>query len=122
MDMNKIVSNCDIGVAIRKRRHELSLSQEALASKLNVSTQQVHRYESDKDNISVERLQAVAHALSVPVSYFICQSRVVEPIHENSCERELLSHFRKIQAMGSKELVVDLARSVAKWEDIRSVQ
>ncbi len=66
----KILSKREIGAAIRQRRRELMLSQEGLAVRLNVSYQQVQRYESGKTGISVENLQLIAHALAVPIWYF----------------------------------------------------
>jgi transcriptional regulator with XRE-family HTH domain len=108
-----IVSNSDIGATIRRRRQELSLSQEELAFRLQLSNQQVQRYESGKDRLNVERLQALALALSVPVSYFLHNGSAPEIVRENECERELLSHYRKIQDGETKKLVVGLARTLA---------
>jgi transcriptional regulator with XRE-family HTH domain len=116
--MNKglIVSNCHIGAAIRKRRRELALSQEQLAAMLNVTNQQVQRYESGKDRVSVERLQAVAFVLSVPIIYFFNQDGDEEFMQMTECERNLLSSYRKIQKQGSRELVAELLHKIIQME------
>ena len=44
--------------------------KEGLAVRLNVSYQQIQRYESGKSGISVENLQLIAQALAVPIDYF----------------------------------------------------
>ncbi len=71
----RILGKREIGAAIRQRRRELALSQEGLAVRLNVSYQQVQRYESGRTGITVESLQLVAQALAVSIDYFFrCDS------------------------------------------------
>jgi len=41
-----------------------------LAEKVGVSFQQIQKYEKGVDRIFVERLQQIANALNVPVTYF----------------------------------------------------
>jgi transcriptional regulator with XRE-family HTH domain len=116
MDGKILISNVEIGAAIRRRRQELSLSQEVLASKIEVSYQQVQRYENGNDRLNVEKLQLIARALTVPISYFFCRSGGAQAMRESECEHELLSHYRKIRSKGTKALVVDFARMVVQRE------
>ncbi|BCS53642.1 helix-turn-helix domain-containing protein [Geobacter sp. SVR] len=115
MHNQRIISNCEIGATIRRRRHELALSQEELAAMLNVTTQQIHRYESGKDRISVEKLQIVARSLSVPLTYFFC-SDGEDIVPETDSERELLINFRKIQNNVFRDLVMDFLRKALLLE------
>lgn len=112
MLMQRVVSNGEIGAAIRKRRQELSLSQEQLAARLQISTQQVQRYESGKDRLNVEKLQALSFALAVPVSYFLGYDKCAL-VPENEHEGELLASYRKISDRESRMLVMSLARALA---------
>jgi transcriptional regulator with XRE-family HTH domain len=116
MGINFIVSNCEIGAAIKRRRHELLISQEALACILEVSSQQIQRYENGMDRLNVEKLQAVAHALSVPVSYFFIRGDIENELSDGEYE-ELLANFRKIQNKETKTLVVEFAKKCAQWEN-----
>lgn len=111
-----IVSSSEIGNRIRTRRHQLSLTQEELATMLDVSYQQVQRYESGKDRLNVEKLQTVAKALSVTVSYFFSGADEVFPI-EDAREKELISSYRKAQRDEVKNLMVNFAIMVTQWED-----
>jgi transcriptional regulator with XRE-family HTH domain len=101
MYKTEIISNDKIGTSIRRRRNELSLSQEELASKLGVSRQQVQRYENGKDMLSVEKLQAICHYLSVPVTYLLCHSSD-DAMQETEFERELLSLYPFLSSTDSR--------------------
>jgi len=114
MEEEPIISNCDIGAAVKRRRRELSWSQEMLANSLNVSYQQVQRYESGTDRISVEKLQTIAHILSVPICYFFC----INPTKKSTattCEcDELASYCKKIKSRELREMLTRIARSAVE--------
>lgn len=59
-----------VGERIRTRRAELGLTQEQLAEALNVSYQQIQKYETGANRISAGRLFELARKLRVDVSYF----------------------------------------------------
>lgn len=63
-----------IGSRIKKRRTELRLSQEKLAEALDVTYQQVQRYENGSNLLNTDKLQSIAEFLDVPVSYFFDES------------------------------------------------
>lgn len=56
-----------IGQQVRAHRERLGLSQQALAKELNVSFQQLQKYEKGSNRISAGRLAEIARALAVPV-------------------------------------------------------
>ncbi len=68
--MGKIITNSEIGAKIKAARRYLGLTQMQLAEKVGVSFQQIQKYEKGVDRIFVERLQQIANALNVPVTYF----------------------------------------------------
>lgn len=59
-----------VGANIRKRRHALGISQEALAARLDLSFQQVQKYERGTNRVSSSKLFAIAKALRCLVSDF----------------------------------------------------
>jgi transcriptional regulator with XRE-family HTH domain len=59
-----------VGSRVRMRRLMLGMSQGRLASRLGLTFQQVQKYEKGTNRISASRLQAIAHILVVPVSFF----------------------------------------------------
>jgi transcriptional regulator with XRE-family HTH domain len=62
--------DCHVGRAIRLRRHELGVSQQALAARLGISFQQVQKYERGANRISASMLYAAAKALGIPPGAF----------------------------------------------------
>jgi len=59
-----------VGSRVRMRRTLLGLSQEKLAEALNLTFQQVQKYERGSNRIGAGRLHQIAGVLEVPVSYF----------------------------------------------------
>ena len=118
MGKKRIVTSREIGDAVRKRRQELGMSQERLAEALDVSYQQVQRYESGRNKFNVENIQLVAAALSVPVTFFFKEydgMKVAEPspLCESSEEKTLFKHFRKIYNHPDRMMVIRVARLAA---------
>lgn len=69
MNQHSIISDSEIGAAIRHRRLQLMLSPGQLGSMLHISRQQVQRYEDGSSSLTVEKLQEIAHALLVPICF-----------------------------------------------------
>lgn len=59
-----------VGRQIRQRRTLLGYSQEKLAGKLNLTFQQVQKYERGANRVGAGRLYELSKALDVPVTYF----------------------------------------------------
>jgi transcriptional regulator with XRE-family HTH domain len=55
---------------IRLRRLQMGMSQEDLALSLNLTFQQVQKYEKGTNRVSAGRLYDIATALSVPLEFF----------------------------------------------------
>ncbi|MEO1027872.1 MAG: helix-turn-helix transcriptional regulator, partial [Pseudomonadota bacterium] len=72
MSENKTPSGIDryVGQRIRWRRRELKLTQEKLGDLLELTFQQVQKYEKGTNRISAGRLFELSSVLGVPVSYF----------------------------------------------------
>src|SRR5579863_4342733 len=72
--ISRPVQRVMVGRRIRNRRLLLNLTQAALAQVLGVTYQQIQKYEKGTDKLSEERLQKVAHLLSVKPEYFLSDS------------------------------------------------
>lgn len=59
-----------VGSRVRMRRMMLRMSQEKLGDALGLTFQQVQKYEKGTNRIGASRLQQIALALQVPVSFF----------------------------------------------------
>lgn len=114
----RIVTSKEIGEAIKRRRRELGISQERLAEMLNVSYQQVQRYESGANKLNVENIQVIADLLSVPLTSFF-SSYLPTTISESALdyasqdEKTLLKHFRQIPVRRDRSVVINVARMAA---------
>ena len=59
-----------VGSRLRMRRKMLGMSQGELGEMLNITYQQVQKYEFGTNRISASRLQHISHILQVPVPFF----------------------------------------------------
>ena len=59
-----------VGARVRMRRMMLGMSQEKLGDSLDLTFQQVQKYEKGANRIGASRLQQISHILQVPVSFF----------------------------------------------------
>jgi transcriptional regulator with XRE-family HTH domain len=59
-----------VGERIRLRRTEFGLTQEQLATALDVSYQQIQKYETGANRVSAGRILEIARKLGVDVGYF----------------------------------------------------
>ena len=70
----RITNNNEIdmhfGKRVRLRRTLSGMSQGQLGAELNVTFQQVQKYERDANRISASRLWDISQILDVPISYF----------------------------------------------------
>jgi transcriptional regulator with XRE-family HTH domain len=95
-----------VGERIRARRTELGLTQEQLAEALNVSYQQVQKYETGANRISAGRIFELARKLRVDVGYFFEGLPVDAP-----AEPVPLEHG------GRQRSAIELVRKFAQIED-----
>lgn len=70
--MKKVPNPIDrhVGSRVRMRRVLLGMSQEKLGEALNLTFQQVQKYEKGTNRIGASRLQQIARTLDVPPAFF----------------------------------------------------
>ena len=59
-----------IGLLIKTRRRELKISQTALGQSVDISFQQIQKFERGGNRVSAAALYTFSKMLDVPVSYF----------------------------------------------------
>jgi transcriptional regulator with XRE-family HTH domain len=70
-----------VGKRVRLRRTLLGMSQEQLGTELNITFQQVQKYERGANRISASRLWDIGQILDVPINYFF------DDMTENTMQR-----------------------------------
>ena len=81
-----------VGARIRTRRLLIGMNQETLARALELTFQQVQKYEGGANRVSASRLAEIAEALGVDIDYFFAGLQAAEagPNREESRRRELM--------------------------------
>jgi transcriptional regulator with XRE-family HTH domain len=126
-----------VGNRVRLRRILLNISQEKLAEQLDLTFQQVQKYEKGSNRISASRLYRIAKILQVPVQFFFdnmstsdrefvfsgSEYALREDGEEfvmdcvNSVEGVLLNQaFQRIQSAETRKSIVNLVKSLADAE------
>ena len=108
----------ELGRRIRLRRVEIKISQSELADKLGVSFQQVQKYEKGVNRVGAHRLQQIASALDVPMTFFYDgdgKTREVESLLflDSSFSLRLLRAYSKIKDQVVQRQLVSLIESIA---------
>lgn len=108
----------ELGHRIRLRRVEQKMSQAELGEALGVSFQQVQKYEKGVNRVGAARLQAIATALDVPVTFFYDgdgKTREVESLLflDSSFSLRLLRAYAAIKDVAVQRQFVSLMESVA---------
>ena len=65
--------NVHLGKKIRMRRLSLGLTQTKVAQAINVTFQQIQKYEKGTNGVSSSRLMQLSQFLKVPITYFFEQ-------------------------------------------------
>src|ERR1700690_4301738 len=118
----------ELGKRIRLRRVEQRISQAELGEQLGVSFQQVQKYEKGVNRVGAARLQHIATALDVPVTFFfddadagkhaIESKREVESLLflDSSFSLRLLRAYSAVKNQAVQRQFVTLIESIAANE------
>jgi transcriptional regulator with XRE-family HTH domain len=114
-----------VGERIRARRTELGLTQEQLAEALNVSYQQVQKYETGANRISAGRIFELARKLRVDVGYFfeglpLDAPAEPVPLEHGGRQRsaiELVRKFAQIEDPQVRSAIAALVKAIVDRRD-----
>ncbi len=91
-----------VGARVRLRRTLLGMSQEKLADALDLTFQQIQKYERGMNRIGASNLYKIAQVLHVPISYFF--DDMPENLDENS-DRRLVEDLFNTRHVGRRETI-----------------
>jgi len=104
--------NVEVGDRLRMRRLALGLSQREIGKALDISFQQVQKYESGLSEISAGRLYRLVQVLGVVgVAYFLDDARG-EPTIRDEC-LQLSRAFIAVRNANVRKIIIDLVVSLA---------
>ena len=111
-----------VGNRMRLRRMLIGLSQERMGEMLGLTFQQVQKYEKGVNRVGAARLQQIANALDVPVTFFYDgdnKAREVESLLflDSAFSLRLLRAYSKIKDQTVQRQLVSLMESIAANED-----
>ena len=116
-----------MGRNIRKYREEAGLSQQSLAEQLNISFQQLQKYEYGQSRITVDRLMEISRILHTSIAELVsstfdsvsqtysAESRIFGPFERvlvSPQEVQILKVFRRIHSEKVRSMLVQQAK---KW-------
>jgi transcriptional regulator with XRE-family HTH domain len=101
-----------VGERIRLRRTELGLTQEQLAAALEVSYQQIQKYETGANRVSAGRILEIARKLGVDVGYFfegLSDDDPALPLEHGGRQRSAIELVRKFGQIKDSEVRAAIA-------------
>lgn len=120
-----------LGGRIRLRRHELGMSQDQLARKIEITFQQIQKYEHGTNRVSFSRLVEIAEALRCNVSDIIGDldqtkaapkfSRHIAQLNASGVA-ELLDAYASIKSSAHRKAILNLARQLAEVSSVQAAE
>lgn len=87
--------DAQVGANIKAIRRLKRISQNKLAKKCSITFQQIQKYESGKNRISLSRLKQIAGALEEPMMKLLNEKACNDPlVHLNDTECDILNATR----------------------------
>ena len=131
--MHAIRDSKFLGRRMRQLRERAGLSQSEVGALLEVSYQQVQKYERGVNSISVDKLQRLAEALRVPMTAFFADTLAAAPLQEHveearphyqlapvsDREGDVLQWFRALPDEEWRACVATLLKLVAQMQQQR---
>ena len=111
-----------VGARVRMRRMMLGMSQVQLGKALSLTFQQVQKYEKGVNRVGASRLQQIATALDVPITFFYdAQTRDAKEVDsllfvDRTFSLRLLRAYASVKNQKVQRQFVSLIESVAANE------
>lgn len=108
-----------VGERIRRRRILLGFTQDQLGEALNISYQQVQKYETGANRVSAGRLHQIAETLQTNISWFFDATREDKDDYAAASSRhviDLVRNFSRIEDEHVRIAILSLVRSLAAGE------
>jgi len=108
----------EIGSRIRQQRLAMNVSQESLGEALDLSFQQIQKYEKGLNRVTGHRLQQIAAVLDVPITHFLDAAPVPREVEslllqDNATSLRLLRAYNRIKNQATQRQFVFLIEQIA---------
>ena len=115
--------NIHLGKKLRLRRLSLGLTQTKVAQAINVTFQQIQKYEKGTNGVSSNRLMQLASFLKVPIIYFFEDFREFKDVNSNDLIHEDLNYSFLSRTFSSlsktqKDKIFQILSSASKFEKV----
>jgi transcriptional regulator with XRE-family HTH domain len=110
--------NQHLGKQLRARRSSLGLTQTQVARAINVTFQQIQKYEKGTNGVSSSRLLQLANFLKVPVKYFFEEFKDFQNLVSHVKNDNSLENFVSKLSEVEKEKLLNILNSNKKLSKI----
>ena len=118
--------NKHLGQKLRIRRLSLGLTQTKVAQAINVTFQQIQKYEKGTNGVSSNRLMQLAEFLKVPIIYFFEDFREFKDVNVSNTSNEsnedlnysFLSRTFASLSRAQKEKILQILSNTSKIERV----
>ena len=115
--------NIHLGKKLRMRRLSLGLTQTKVAQAINVTFQQIQKYEKGTNGVSSNRLMQLAQFLKVPIIYFFEDFKDFKDIEQSEASNEDLNYSFLSRTFASlsktqKDRIIQILNNTSKFEKV----
>ena len=115
--------NIHLGKKLRMRRLSLGLTQSKVAQAINVTFQQIQKYEKGTNGVSSNRLMQLSNFLKVPIIYFFEDFKDFKDISFNEETNDDLNYSFLSRTFSSlsrvqKEKILQILNNASKFEKV----
>jgi transcriptional regulator with XRE-family HTH domain len=115
--------NIHLGKKLRMRRLSLGLTQTKVAQAINVTFQQIQKYEKGTNGVSSNRLMQLSQFLKVPIIYFFEDFREFKDINivdqsNDDLNYSFLSRTFSSLSKIQKEKILQILNNTSKFEKV----
>ncbi len=113
--------NIHLGKKLRMRRLSLGLTQTKVAEAINVTFQQIQKYEKGTNGVSSSRLMQLSDFLKVPITYFYEDYKDYKPTGEitndgDDLNYSFLSKTFSNLSRNQKDKILQVLKNVVDFE------
>jgi transcriptional regulator with XRE-family HTH domain len=113
--------NNHLGKKLRMRRLSLGLTQTKVAEAINVTFQQIQKYEKGTNGVSSARLMQISQFLQVPITYFYEGYKDYKELNSKTAEPQDLNYSFLTKTFNSlskteKEEILQVLRNTESFE------
>ena len=115
--------NKHLGNKLKLRRLALGLTQTKVAKAINVTFQQIQKYEKGTNGVSSNRLMQLAQFLKVPIIYFFEDFKDFKDIEQSEASNEDLNYSFLSRTFASlsktqKDRIIQILNNTSKFEKV----